>query len=190
MKSISASRLLFRAAIGALLVQALSLVSAEARPGDRTPSSVVRLDAAAHQLVDSYQRSLESHRHKHTSSRAEARFLQAAKNLETSAHALRSTVDAERGSRRAQEDLANLRRSYSYLNDAAGELRLSERVRNDYSVVRSLVREIEQNRERIYAAASPGRGHNHDHHDHNDRRRDDDRRGPRLPGVLGRIFGN
>ncbi|TLD68583.1 hypothetical protein FEM03_21940 [Phragmitibacter flavus] len=187
----SVSSLFFRGAIGALLVQAVSLVSAEARPGDRTPSSVVRLDAAAHQLVESYERSLSSHRHKHTSSRSEMRFLQAAKNLESSAHSLRVNVDAERGSRRAQEDVAMLRRSYSSLSDALSNVRLSERVRNDFYTVRSLVKQVDQERDRIYAAASPRRGHDrHDHdHDHrHDDRKKDDR--PRLPGVLGRIFGN
>lgn len=184
MKTISITPLLIKTIVGVLTFQFISLVSADARPNDRhknkVPSSVVSLDSAAHDLVENYQRGLRSKHAKHQS-RSEARFLQAAKNFETNAHNLRSTIESNRGYRRAQNDVTQLRNAYNVLTSAANNVRLNDRARNNYNTVRSLMRDIERNREAIYASADSSR-HNHRHDDRNRDSR------PR-PGVLGRIFG-
>ena len=188
MKTLTLRSLLIRGAVAALMLQVVSVASAQSRGSNNVPSSVLRLDSAAHELVDSYQRSLRKDYHKHSSYRAEKRFLDAAKAVEGRAHALRENVDARRGSERVAQDISSLRRAYSYLNDSARGVRLSDRVRADLYRVRSAVSDVENDRRAIYAMSTPGRGRDH-HHDHDhDHRRDDDR--PRLPGILGKIFGN
>lgn len=169
---------LIKTIVAVLTVQLIGLATVQARPGGRhvskVPTSVIRLDSASHDLADSFARSIKGGpRHM---SRSQVRFLNAAKSFETSAHNLRSTIENDRGYRRAKEDLNRVRSAYNILVSAAQDVRLSDRVRVHYQTARSVMRDIERDREVIYASASPNtRGHGHG------------RPGP--GGVLGKIFG-
>lgn len=175
--------LLIRGIVSALLIQAASLVGLHAQ--QTVPSSVSKLDSAAHSLVEGYQSELRRHGHRHKLPRNEARFLEAAKNLETSVHSLHSVVEKRQGRDRAESALRSVLRSSDILSAASRDVRLNENNRRLLSRVRSLVSDVDHDSRVIYSAASPRRQHDrHDHH-HDDRGRDD---GPRRPGIFGKIF--
>ena len=186
--------LTLRGTLGALVLQTIMLGSASAAP-QGVPSSLVNLDATAHQLVDSYQREVPRDR-RGNASKDGARLLQALRNFENASHALKTTTEQRSGYRQAQQDMSSLRLAANLAADATRGVRVSDRTRSLLSRARSQVSDVENQRNVIYARAENKRDRydngggrdNHDHDHGNDRDRDRDRDRNKLPGVLGKLF--
>jgi len=182
---------------GVLALQALFMGSVTAAPKG-VPSSVINLESTAHQLSEVYAREIPRDRRGQPSRDGE-RLLRAIRALDSSSHNLRSNTEDRRGFRQAQLDVSSVRLNVSQVVEASRQVRLGDRMRGLIQRARQQSSDVEAQKYAIYDRASRrgdsydsrGRDDHHGHdHDRDDRGRDRDNDRPRLPGALGKIFGN